>query len=1086
MTDISRLRDSFLTLQSSSSSLSTKLQCMNNLITMHTTSIEHWSELNTKVDTFAIALGEMLATQSTSLRTAALRVIRTYASVPNFLPVLFKLRLDVFISRCLERGKDLESDRAEALNVIRAILQHASELVPRGIINTLVALAEQADDACHAVGLSILCEAAVRRPELISLCGGIRTIVQSASRVRKALQETVVITILYLFNDISSRKYLRSSGAELRTALSPLTDIHEIEGVYKEKVWMTTRTALVTMMRSWAGLICLTSDDLCLRAMVNVLRLSNVELVDIVLDAFFLTLRVNIPISGADPFRSMKNTNDGAEEAVDARPDLPSRHKRHDLLDNFTAAVCLALIHCGLPEALIYLGHEMRTATTTNVTALEERKFHIATKATVLLGEILSLSNSLLPPSVCARLQTLPILVNHATSMELDPRFRSRASSMVSHLHQYSHIKETSQCQEEYHTSLLVTGANKWRRVKGVDRRLDRLDDVKMKIEYKMDEGTLKAKLVETNVLATKDHTRWNWELISDLVEGPLTNPQLLTLTLKSTKFLKRILSFLRPSRKEFSGMSRDKCNMKYVRIGCQALETLTQSELGTSFLRDNALVAQIGDYLQQETRTTDTDKKKAAERLFSSEKVLKTMAREYFTMLGTLSSSERGLDVLRKHKIFEMLAPLSSMQGRDDLSHLIMTSLDYNITGPSRILLSKSLTSTSRVVRYLATRHLRVLLRSGVNGFPEWGIKLLVRQLADADTKVTTQALTVLDEAADDMECLEALIGRAPNLLDMGPGGQALMIRFLARSSGFTLLNASHFLQDEMKEWREHKYREYPGLVERSLREKFSSYVWTRNAEESKSVHLPVHFYGELASTREGAALLVGSGHFRDFVAILKEESLSSLERRAAVWTVGHVGRSETGVKLLQQEKLIPYVIQLAESCTCFSLRGACFFALGLIARTPLGRIDLEHGGWLSPSDPFLGIATPEMPADGSAIKFFQIPSYTYTDSWAKLSIAAASSSSIKMDNPIHNEILSHVVDLSNHITRDGAMKKLKVLRTKSPQHFQSLDLCLNSLRLLEVYKFRLPSRRFIHSLFYDMIYWRGEDLQRIASILV
>jgi Rapamycin-insensitive companion of mTOR, N-term len=126
---------------------------------------------------------------------------------------------------------------------------------------------------------------------------------------------------------------------------------------------------------------------------------------DIVLDAFFLILRVNIPLVGVDPFRSSKNTTDGSEEAVDARPDLPSRHKRHDLLDNFTTAVCLALIHCGLPEALIYLGHEMRTATTTNVSALEERKLHIATKATVLLGEILSLSNSLLPPSVCARLQ---------------------------------------------------------------------------------------------------------------------------------------------------------------------------------------------------------------------------------------------------------------------------------------------------------------------------------------------------------------------------------------------------------------------------------------------------------------------------------------------------------------------------------------------------------------------------------------------------------------------------------------------------------------------------------------------------------
>jgi hypothetical protein len=36
-----------------------------------------------------------------------------------------------------------------------------------------------------------------------------------------------------------------------QTALAPLTDVHEVEGIFKETIWMTTRTALVTMMRSW-------------------------------------------------------------------------------------------------------------------------------------------------------------------------------------------------------------------------------------------------------------------------------------------------------------------------------------------------------------------------------------------------------------------------------------------------------------------------------------------------------------------------------------------------------------------------------------------------------------------------------------------------------------------------------------------------------------------------------------------------------------------------------------------------------------------------------------------------------------------
>lgn len=88
--------------------------------------------------------------------------------------------------------------------------------------------------------------------------------------------------------------------------------------------------------------------------------------------------------------------------------------------------------------------------------------------------------------------------------------------------------------------------------------------------------------------------------------------------------------------------------------------------------------------------------------RLLSPERVLKTMAREYFTMvrafhtlpscalrltcacvmikLGTLSSCEQGLDLMKKFKIFNYLRSMTELQGRDDLSFLILTSLDYNM----------------------------------------------------------------------------------------------------------------------------------------------------------------------------------------------------------------------------------------------------------------------------------------------------------------------------------------------------------------------------------------------------------------------
>ena len=53
-------------------------------------------------------------------------------------------------------------------------------------------------------------------------------------------------------------------------------------------------------------------------------------------------------------------------------------------------------------------------------------------------------------------------------------------------------------------------------------------------------------------VVSLKDDSRWNWDIIGELVSGPLNNPAHLTVALR-TKFFKRILSFLRPMNHLFS-----------------------------------------------------------------------------------------------------------------------------------------------------------------------------------------------------------------------------------------------------------------------------------------------------------------------------------------------------------------------------------------------------------------------------------------------------------------------------------------------------------------------------------------------------
>jgi len=56
---------------------------------------------------------------------------------------------------------------------------------------------------------------------------------------------------------------------------------------------------------------------------------------------------------------------------------------------------------------------------------------------------------------------------------------------------------------------------------------------------------------------------------------------------------------------------------------------------------------------------------------------------------------------------------------------------------GPSRILLAKSLQAKSKVVRYLAAKQMRVLLRARVSDFHDWGVKLLIKQVCTLEPTI-------------------------------------------------------------------------------------------------------------------------------------------------------------------------------------------------------------------------------------------------------------------------------------------------------------------------------------------------------------
>ncbi|KAL6058320.1 Cytosolic regulator of adenylyl cyclase [Balamuthia mandrillaris] len=1070
-----------------------KLEILNQILALYTK-----EATKIAVTPFLSCLRKSMTHPTSTIRAATLRVLRFYLSASprpqEFIQQLFQFHYAPFIARSMEQEPEPTVLRLEALRLVRLIMELDSSLLPRSIVQTIHAIADHRKDPYSRVCLETLVDLSLRNPQVVALTNGIKALIQATvNPIYQDIQDSLILALLYLFDHPDTRSYIRPQS-DARLLFSALTNLGmtsqplDTEGFEVRDYWEACLEAISTMLKTWTGVIFLSADPLALKSLVDALSLPNPELNEIILDYLFPIFRIEVPRDVLHYFSSHrfpKRYRTQTEAAVGGtlgsiggeagmglggelgwstnQTLLPSRTygQRPNLMENYTAALLMLFVDLGLIEALVSFGKKLEE----NSPPEGDPGKVIAIKATILLGELLHMSNTLLPAKQCARLQTLPSLVSHAVSFTVHPRLRCRASAMVANLHQISHNKRSASLYDSY----LVTGANKWRRLKGSDRRLDRIDDVKRKFDLKMDEAQLQYKLRQTQVLMTKDHTKWQWDLIAEVLEGPLRSKDHLSITLR-TKFIKRLLSFLSPSNRAFATLHWTVENMKYVRVACLVLEVLTQQEEGVVFLRENKFIKQLEELLRVEVEAVADRHVRANTRLLTPERVLKSMSREYFTMLGTLSSNSPGVQLIKDTTILKNIGKMVEMQGREDLSFLILMSLDYNMSEGARVLLQKSLSSNSKVVRYLATRHLRVLMRTGVADFSAWGIESLVRQLQDSNKKVWDLALEILDEACDDIQCLSSLIAKKPPLLALGESGKSLMLRFLSCEAGFAALSESNFIESEMELWQTSGNVAYTLALEQKLDEAFSSSMISSSKEQRKDVvNIPPHFYGELAKTEKGRILLEKSGRVPEMIRQLKDDKVPPLQRRAVLWAMGNIGSSEGGLTFLEKENLLEYIVQLAERSDSLSIRGTCFYVLGMISRTEAGRQQLEELGWETcPQKPHICV-----PRDLSSNNIFKIARYRYDGSWASASPVLNISKMLPKEqvealqpDKVVTDILGWLGDLSSFFLAEKARVNLLKTKAKHPEKFNLPAIATVMIQMLACYKYRLPVRRFIYDL--------------------
>jgi hypothetical protein len=1081
--------------------------------------------------------------------------------------------------------------------------------------------------------------------EIVASCNAIKTLVEAIMDPKcEEMAGPLTLTLLFLLDQDSTRRHLRPS-LELQKLLCVFTDTDAPDSPERETKKKTATEALVMMMRSWTGILILSSDEYGLKSIIRLMSLPDkvkgaVWARNAVTDLLFEILEV-VKVPGFSGF--------GLRGGI-----------RANLLNNYIVMVLMAFVNCGLVDVLTDIG----------INGSREA----AGVATSLLSAVLNLAADLLPPAQNARLNALPSVVNLASRFDGEINQRIRASNILGDLSEYSdHLtvsstdpagipiqhqktraKSASVAQNdapsqargplslEAITSQTDINSNyrRYRRFTKERRKQYMVKSLRVQVESKMDENEINNALRESQVIAHKEYRKWDFSMCLELLEGPLLNAQLLSYVMNKTKFIKRLLSFLKPSKKFFSTLPWNVENAKFTAVACQLFRVLTSTEEATQYTFFVELVDEIFMTLICKATNKPLNPEYQFDLLHLTQDALATtLSCEYFTLIGILSETKLGLKFLEKWNFFNDLYALATDPVMDYLSRAICTNLDYGghtfEESSARQLISFYLYNGSKANKIYFLEHIRLMLRANVEGFQDWGLDLLVTVVDATDMDVALAALAILEEVCEQSETLEALIRKNPSFKVVGKHADNLLTKFLSHPAGVDYLDGLNWIEPQFEFWRSEGMLQYVeelenalvaalndnvssprfgGLSSRTLEEEYfydrlhnlpwrmdvtiyrseseykvstDAYVesrtspdgglqlyvvaemrndktarfnwvdanttiqatlqigkeesltsilkerWTKKClpktrqamtKDNRSVsedgviwefdydvkkdddddddepqgekvkvktiafNLPFssssytvvslapHFYGELCKTKEGVELFQRKGHFAHFIDMVRNPETSWIERRAALWTIGHIGSSETGFQLLKETDIVQYISNQAMSCTTLSMRGTCFYILGLLSLPSAGREVLDKLGWDFPLNTDLAIAVPK-----DIVSFLKVPTTNYAGSWAlspqnKFGVNAVPSTTGKTSTKLAPEnyasvVLGHISNLGNNVTQKQSHATLTRMRQRYPQYFQSAALMFEAAKLMASYSFHLPPRRFVWFDLFDQV---------------
>ncbi|KAI2626493.1 Rapamycin-insensitive companion of mTOR, N-term-domain-containing protein [Hypoxylon sp. NC1633] len=1013
----------------------------------------------------------MLLSGSREVVAAGYRMLRYAISDMASLKKIRSLNTDYMVVVSLAKDRKADVEREQALKFVRAFLDVKDGVreVSRAVVRTIAAVAEQVEDRLRSICVETLAEILLRDPALLVASGGLAPLSESLAEGTYKSPESLSSAFLYLFDAPHTRKYLRS-GYELEVLFTAFTDaLFSDDGVVKQN-----SKAIASALKSWSGLMTLSMFNFrAIGSLISSLMLPNPTVRDTVVELLYSLLRIKPPAWATSYLAGRRLTTYGRVTSLKAS--TPSKEEtiyeddgaEQNFVEHYTALLLAIFIKAGMMPNLL------RIAQTTDDPILKR-------KTTLLIGESLKLASRILPPSWSSGLQLLPELF--AAASQFDDEAHFNATGIV---YQISSVSRTLyRSSPSGYTAGYLPSSSRLENIGHAE------EAPKANALINTDDATFRQLLIDSGILGHSNPSKWNWEVVLKIIEGPLMNGKRLEEAIKASKFAKRLVGFYRPFKFKFSEIKNTRNTQRYIRVGCALIHTLLQTTEGTRYLADNKLLRQIAECLAQCDPTSGLT---AQFPMFSRDRLTDTLCGGYFPILGVLSGDPKGLQMLERWRIFNMMYHIIDFKQRPDLIKLLLSNLDYSLQGHPRIILSKALTAGTKEMRIHATNMLRKYAtrqRLTTTGQfisdSKWAIQLLVTQLYDPEVEVCATAVKILEKACNSKALLEYIVECRPALDHLGEIGAPLLLRFLSTSIGYHYLDGLDYISNEMDDWFLGRNDNYVGLVEASMARSFVDIhedqphrlsIYEDDLDTDQDNHVPPHFYRELSRTKEGCKLLEDKGHFEEFASTIREFGMQSEDPelitkvKGCLWAVGNVGSMELGAPFLESTDVVEHIVKIAESHDVMSLRGTAFFVLGLISRSTHGLEILSEYGWESNTTPLgisLGLCVP-----ANLSKFFsfqpwkhEIPATITVLDTQKTILEPPPVETLEEDET-NRRILELMAELGNMVLYKKAKVELMQLRHKKVPGFRQPAMFRKILSLMECHHYRLPDRHLVIELF-------------------